>query len=170
MACEDLAAARLAFLTAIDGLTDAQWRFRAAEGTWSIAEIAEHVALVSQSVTDLVRGPLLATPPVADAREPMDDRLRRLLPDRSRKVSAPDRFMPVGTWTTREAVADAYARPRDALLAWLATTDAPLREHRMPHFRLGVMDGLEWLVFLAAHDRRHVAQIEEAKRAAGYPA
>ena len=170
MAWEELAAARTAFLTAIDGLTDAQWRFRAEAGTWSIAEIAEHVALVAESVTGLVRGPLLATAPTDEPTEAKEEMIRRRLPDRSRKVSAPDRFMPVGPWSTREAVAHAYARPREELLAWLETTDAPLRGHRLPHFRLGMMDGVEWLVFLAAHDQRHVAQIAEVKRAAGYPA
>jgi uncharacterized damage-inducible protein DinB len=164
MAYEELEAARAAFLAAIDGLDEATWRARGAEGTWSIAEIAEHVALVSRDIGRMVRGPLLRTPPVEEPESGMEARIRTFLPDRSRKVVSPDRFLPVGTWATREALAAEYAASRDELLAWLRSTDAPLRAHKLPHPRLGPLDGVEWLVFLAEHDRRHVAQIEEAKR------
>jgi hypothetical protein len=72
----------------------------------------------------------------------------------------------VGTWGSREELAAAYAASRDELLAWLRETNAPLRSHRLPHPRLGPMDGVEWLVFLATHDQRHVAQIRETLDAA----
>lgn len=165
----DLEAARDAFLAAIEGLHEAQWRFRPSPEQWSIAEVAEHVTLVSQAIGRTVRGPLLSAP--ADAAHlPDEARVRARLLGRTHKAKSPDRFLPVGTWGTRDEVRAAFVASREELLDWLRHTDAPLRAHAMPHPALGSLDGVEWLAFLAAHDLRHVAQIEDAKRAAGYPA
>ena len=168
-ASAELAASRDAFLAAIRGADAAQWHFRPAPDAWSLGEVAEHVTLISRDIGAMVRGPLLATPAVDDPPGEMEARIRRYLPDRTRKVAAPERYLPVGTWTTRDEVEEVYRTTREALLAWLRDTDAPLRANRLPHYRLGPLDGLEWLVFLAAHDRRHVAQIAELRAAPGYP-
>ena len=36
---------RQAFLQSISGLSDAQWTFKAGPDRWSIAEVAEHIAI-----------------------------------------------------------------------------------------------------------------------------
>ena len=165
----ELEVARDAFVASIDGLDAAQWGFRPAPGQWSIAEIAEHVTLVAREIGRMLRGPLLATP-VDDAHAPTEAAIRMRLLSRTFKARSPERFLPCGTWSSVAAVREEYLTSREALLAWLRDTDAPLRAHRMPHPALGPLDGVEWLAFLAAHDLRHVAQIEDAKGAAGYPA
>jgi len=166
---DDLMHARDAVLAALADLEGRQWRFRPSPDAWCVAEIAEHLVLVARNVGGMVRGPLLDTPPTDEPKEAIEDLLRRRLPDRTRKATAPEGATPVGTWSSSMALVSAYVAAREELLEWLRTTDAPLRRHRLPHFRFGVMDGVEWLVFLAAHDLRHVAQVEEVKRAPGYP-
>src|SRR5688572_19316871 len=59
---KDLEIARDTVVASLDGLDDAQWRFRPAPECWSIAEIAEHVTLVSREIGLMVRGPLLQAP------------------------------------------------------------------------------------------------------------
>ncbi len=48
-----------AFHASISGLSDAQWTFKAGPDRWSIAEVAEHIAIsettILQLVTDQVR-------------------------------------------------------------------------------------------------------------------
>jgi hypothetical protein len=165
----ELEAARDAFLASIGGLHDAQWRFRPSPERWSIAEVAEHVALVSRAIGRMVRGPLLSTP-ADEAHRPDEAKVRLRLLGRTHKAKSPDRFLPTGTWSAPEEVRREFATSRKDLLDWLRHTDAPLRSHVMPHPSLGPLDGVEWLAFLAAHDLRHVAQIEDAKGSAGYPA
>jgi hypothetical protein len=166
---KDLEIARDTVVASLDGLDDAQWRFRPAPECWSIAEIAEHVTLVSREIGLMVRGPLLQAP--VDEDHPAGEGLvRSRLLSRARKVRSPERFVPKGTWLTVEEVRREFLGSREALLEWLRAADAPLRAHRLPHPMLGPLDGVEWLAFLAAHDLRHVAQIDEAKRAVGYPA
>ncbi|HEX5818916.1 MAG TPA: DinB family protein [Gemmatimonadales bacterium] len=169
MDLRELEAARDAFVASIEGLHEAQWRFRPSPEQWSIAEVAEHVALVSGAIGLMVRGPLLSAP--ADATHlPDEAKVRARLLGRTHKAKSPDRFLPRGTWSSPEEVRREFVVSREELLAWLRHTDAPLRSHAMPHPALGTLDGVEWLAFLAAHDLRHVAQIEDAKGAVGYPA
>ena len=47
---------RHAFLASVDGLTDAQWSYRPAEGRWTIAEVAEHIAATEQMLRGMVEG------------------------------------------------------------------------------------------------------------------
>jgi hypothetical protein len=54
--------------------------------------------------------------------------------------------------------------------AYVATTSDNLRGHIAPHPVLKELDGHQWILLLAAHSARHTAQIEEVKKAAGYPA
>src|SRR5664279_2339259 len=42
------------FLAATEGLSDAQWKFKAAPDRWSIAEVAEHIAVTEGTIWKLV--------------------------------------------------------------------------------------------------------------------
>ena len=165
----ELEEARDAFAAAIDGLDPDQWRFVPAAEQWSIAEIATHVTLVSREIGLMLRGPLLSTPLDA-GHAPTEAAVRRRLLSRDYKVKAPERFVPLGIVATAEELRQEFLMHRGELLEWLRHTDAPLRSHRLPHPRLGPLDGVEWLAFLAAHELRHVAQIDDAKGAIGDPA
>jgi hypothetical protein len=44
-----------------------------------------------------------------------------------------------------------------------------LDHHFAPLGPLGDLDGYQWLLLLASHTDRHVAQMEEVKAQAGYP-
>ena len=165
----ELEDARDAFVASIDGLDPEQWRFAPAPDHWSIAEVAAHVTLVSREIGRMIRGPLLRTP-LDEDHAPSEAAIRQRLLSRDYKVKAPERFVPTGIVVTAEELRREFLVHRGELLEWLRHTDAPLRSHRMPHPRLGPLDGVEWLAFLAAHELRHVAQIAEAKAAIGYPA
>ena len=165
----ELECARDAFLASIDGLDAAQWRFAPTPDQWSIAEVAVHVSMVGREIGLMLRGPLLDSP-LDEGHAPSEATIRQRLLSRDHKVKAPERFVPREIPATADVVRREFLAHRGELLAWLGHTDAPLRSHRLPHPRLGPLDGVEWLAFLAAHELRHVAQIEEAKGAPGYPA
>jgi len=164
----ELEDARDAFAASIEGLDPGQWRFAPGPEQWSIAEIAAHVTMVSHEIGLMLRGPLLSAP-VDEGHAPSEAAVRRRLLSRDYKVKAPERFVPIGIMATAEELRREFLTHRAELLEWLRHTDAPLRSHRLPHPRLGPLDGVEWLAFLAAHELRHVAQIEDAKVAIGYP-
>jgi hypothetical protein len=45
---------RQAFLDSISGLSDAQWTFKAGPDRWSIAEVAEHIAISETTILHIV--------------------------------------------------------------------------------------------------------------------
>ena len=49
--------------------------------------------------------------------------------------------------------------------AFLKTTDLPLERIAFRHFALGLLNGKNWLVFIAAHCQRHINQIQSLKKA-----
>src|SRR5438093_9739294 len=55
---------RQAFLDSISGLSDAQWTFREGPDRWSIAEVAEHIAISETTILRLVTDQIPKGPPL----------------------------------------------------------------------------------------------------------
>ena len=161
---------RAKFLASIDGMSDAQWTFKAGADRWSIAEVAEHIALSESMILGLVTEQVLKTPEVpADPAVPTDEKVIQTITDRSSKAQAPEMLKPTNRWPTRAALTKDFEASRQRTIDYLRTTKDNLRGHAMPHPALKTIDGYQWVLLLAAHSARHTAQIEEVKSAAGYP-
>ncbi len=167
-----LAESRQAFLKAIEGLTPAQWSFKPAPDRWSIQECAEHIATVEQIVESQVIVKGLAGPQEPRRRAEVkvtDGFILAALPDRTHKAQAPEIVAPKGRLATREAVLTAFEACRKPLETQVDTSQADWRGRFGPHPLFGTLDLYQWVLLTAGHTSRHVAQIEEVKRAAGYP-
>ena len=162
---------RKAFLESISGLSDAQWRFKAAPDRWSIAEVAEHIAIsettILRIVTDEIpKGPALARP----SNSVSDEKLLAWLLDRTSKFQAPEVLKPTHRWATRDALTKDFLAARERTATYVKTTTDDLRGHGAPHPVFKMLDGYQWVLLLSGHSARHTAQIEEVKASAGYPA
>ena len=62
---------------------------------------------------------------------------------------------------------DGFLTRRAATLQFVRETGKALHHHFAPLGPLGDLDGYQWLLLLASHTERHVAQIEEVKAQAG---
>jgi hypothetical protein len=168
-----LAESRQGFLKAIEGLTPAQWTFKAAPDRWSIQECAEHIVTVEQVVENQVIAKALTGP-----REPLrraevkftDGFLIAALPDRSHKAQAPEMVAPKGRLATREAVLEAFGANRKALEGQLEGSPLDWRTRFGTHPFFGALDLYQWVLIASGHTARHTLQIEEVKRSPGYPA
>jgi len=98
-----------------------------------------------------------------------DDHVRSVLRDRSRHQDAPERLFPKGRFPTREETIRAFDERRRANLDFVRTTSDALRDWFAPHPFAGLIDGYQWILFLAAHTDRHAEQIEEIKGTPGFP-
>lgn len=161
---------RAKFLASIDGLSDAQWTFKAAPDRWSIAEVAEHIAVSETTILQLVTDRILKSPkaPAGEVR-PADAKVIEVITDRSAKAQAPEFLRPTNRWSTREALTNDFEAARKRTIEYIKTTQDDLRGHSMAHPAMKTIDGYQWVLLLAAHSARHTAQIEEVKAAAGYP-
>jgi len=163
---------RSEFLSAISGLSDAQYRFKPAPDRWSVAEVAEHIAVSEDTLFGMVNEKMLKqpAPPELLAQVNHDDsRLRTKVTDRTTKVQAPEMLKPAGRFASPDAVKQAFNASRDKAVAFVKTTGLNLRSYAGPHPVLGPLDGYQWLLLLAAHTSRHTAQIQEVKADSRFP-
>jgi hypothetical protein len=160
------------FLAATEGLSDAQWKFKAAPDRWSIAETAEHIAVTEQTIWELVSGKIMKSPAApekaADAKG-KDEIILNKIPDRSRKAQAPEQLKPTGKWATRAALTKDFDALREKEVTYLKETKEDLRNHFEEHPFLKTMDAYQWLIFNGAHCKRHTAQILEVKADPNFP-
>jgi DinB superfamily len=160
------------FLAATEGLSEAQWKFKAAPDRWSIAETSEHIAIAEQTIWEMVSEKIMTSPIAPEKRaEAMgkDEIILTKVPDRSRKAQAPERLKPTGRWATRALLVKDFESKRAQEIAFLMETKEDLRDHFEEHPVLKTMDAYQWLLFNGAHCKRHTAQILEVKADPNYP-
>ena len=168
-AVAELEASRRRLLAALDGLTGDQWSRRPGPDRWSIADCAEHVAAAELPLARLFASGVRVEPSEEERREirGKDEFVRGYLRDRSRRDEAPERIRPKGRFANREETIRAFEERRAANLAYVLETSEPLRDRFGPHPFAGVIDGYQWVLFLAAHTDRHAAQIQEIRNQIG---
>lgn len=164
-----LESTRKAFLESLEGVTEAQWKFKASPEAWSIADTAEHIAVSESTILGMITGQMLQAPPKKAGEGISDEQLIAGVTDRSKKAQAPEMLKPTNKWTTKEALVTDFNAARDKTIAWLKGTTEDLRAHATPHPAFGTLDVHQWVLLLAGHSARHTAQIEEVKTAAAYP-
>ena len=101
---------------------------------------------------------LLAAPLPADA-PPFDDAAISAGMFETAGPAPPGLAEPKGRFATRAEGIAALIEIRDELVAWARATRADLRAHALPHPVFGVFDGVQWILFAAAHTDNHLPQL-----------
>jgi hypothetical protein len=153
-------------------LSPAQWNYKPSAEAWSIADCAEHIALTEDLLRGMVEGKVLkgakATQP-ATGRKEVDEKVLKMITDRSFKAKAPEMLQPTRKFATPDAALQKFQESRGKTKA-LAGTRGDLRDYAAPHPVLKELDAYQWLLFLSGHTMRHTAQIQEVKASPGFPA
>jgi hypothetical protein len=160
------------FLKSIAGLSQKQWTFKLAPDRWSVAEVAEHIAVSESTLLGLVQQRIMQSPATPEKREQVkgkDQMILERLPDRSHKAQAPEFLRPTGRWATEADLTKAFEDSRKATMDYVRTTNDDLRDHFFDHPVFGTLDGYQWLLLISAHSARHTAQIEEVKADPNFP-
>jgi hypothetical protein len=162
---------REALVTAVSGLTTAQWNFQPGEGVWSIRECADHILVIErllfQTVLDLAAGP-----PDAERSSRVrgkDGRMLAALADRAFKVRNPFPTRSSGEADSPSRYVHAFDAVRAEVLEYARTTEDGLRDRVARHPMLKDLDGVQWLLLIWAHTDRHLAQIREIQAFPDYP-
>ncbi|HXE90687.1 MAG TPA: DinB family protein [Terriglobales bacterium] len=165
-----LAETREKFLASINGLSEAQWKFKPAADRWSVGEVSEHVTKAEEMFQGMVRKMMESPADPAQAKEATlkEANIVKMVPDRSTKFQAPDPLKPTGRWPTQTALVADFERMRKENADYLAANYDGMRQ-RVQAGPPGTMDGVQWMVFMAAHLKRHTAQIEEVKADPAFP-
>ena len=166
-----LHATRKQFLDTVTPLSEAQWKFKPEGGGWSVAEVAEHLAVTEgktlAGIEQALKGP--ATPEKKSETAGKEDTIMKNVPDRSRKVQAPEGVTPTGRWSTREATVAEFKHHRDKTIDFIEKSPADFHSHMFPHPFLKLLDCYQWTLMLAAHADRHVQQMKEVIASPAFP-
>ena len=167
---QELERTRDKFMKSVEGLSEAQWSYKAAPEKWSVAQCAEHIAaaesFIRGYVTQSLETPLPAGTPAADLVK--DDIVTTFIVDRSKKFNAPEPLVPGNRFGSPAHAVETFQKERAETLK-LAQSDAELRKHAAQHPGFGTMDSYGWMLFLSGHTERHTLQIEEVKASADFP-
>ena len=160
------------FLKSISGLSQKQWTFKPAPDRWSVAEVAEHIAVSESTLSGLVQQRIMQSPAAPEKRDQVkgkDEIILQRMPDRSHKAQAPEFLKPTGRWATQAELIKAFEDSRKANMDYIRTTNDDLRDHFFDHPVFGTLDGYQWLLLISTHSARHTAQIEEVKADPNFP-
>jgi len=159
------------FRDSIKGLSSEQWNYKPSADVWSVAECAEHIVLTEDLLRDMIEKKILTSSPSPERvaeRKPLDDKVLKMITDRSVKAKAPEPLKPTGQFTAPEAALEKFQQSRGKTIA-LAKSRDDLREHVAPHPVFKEFDAYQWLLYLSGHTMRHTAQIREVKANPGFP-
>ena len=151
------------FLAAAEGFSEAQAMTSPAPGRWSVVECVEHVVVAETRFLGWLRNPIAEPPsPVDKEREAQ---IFTRVAARATAIQAPEPVRPSGRFATfPEALAE-FEAIRTASIQFAETHSARLYSIAAKHPFLGVCNGTEAIVLIAAHSRRHAAQIREIRAA-----
>jgi DinB superfamily len=168
----ELEDARAALLREIEGLSQQQMDWRPAPSEWSIGEVVDHLTVAEVATgkltTKLTKEAAAGGAPTVFPHDVVE--FAALPVPASVSANAPD-----SVWPT-------HGKPITELLATLKATRERTRQSfdrlaacdpralRFKHFRLGELDLAQWWRLAADHDRVHVGQVLDIKRAPGFPA
>ncbi len=147
------------------GLPSTAWERKSSPEAWSPLEIMEHLMILEDRVATLILPKLLTSEPTpvagADRRE-WEKKLVEGVSRAEQKVHAPLRAQPTGACTDGREGCTKFRALREKNIAYVESTGDPLRAHQLPHPLFGPLDGYQWLLILAAHNRRHNRQLARA--------
>ena len=167
-------AERERLLRAVEDLSEEQQGFRPAPDRWSVAQLCEHLSIVEGNVVRLV-GKVLGKAEasgaaraegVAFAPVSVEEFAART---RDVKLTAPESITPGDSRPLAESLAalDASRAALHALRPALERADG--HALRFPHPAWGPLNLYQWLLFVGAHESRHLAQIEALKELMNTP-
>jgi uncharacterized damage-inducible protein DinB len=169
-ALQSLGESRERLLRMAQGLSRAQWHFRAAPDRWTVAECVEHIVTVEGRILGRIQQGLEQGPEPAkrSAMEGQDDALVANVAGRVTRLQAPEALVPTGRWPDEQLLQEFEAARRQSR-EFAAGTAADLRRYFAKHPVMGELDLYQWLLLIAAHCERHRAQSEEVMASPGFP-
>jgi hypothetical protein len=168
---KELDETRDGFLQVVQGMSQDQLEYREAPGSWSVAEIIEHVTFAEQGMLGWIENALRSAPDSAKRGDwdGQDEPLRNKF-EESRKIrlQAPEVAWPTGRWPLTGLLPE-FNATRKRTREFVAATNDDLRSRSFRHFQFGLLDCYQWLVCIGSHCDRHRVQIEKVKASAGFP-
>jgi hypothetical protein len=149
----------------VEGLSDAQLKFRMTPESWSIMDVVEHLAVAEpQYWTQLLES--LKTPAGAVKVEATDAGILWYGIDRTNRQRTGEARVPKGRYDAVDKSLAEFRKLRGTMRDMAKSTEEDLRGRLL---KGGNMDVYQWYLMISTHSQRHILQIREIKAHAGYP-
>ena len=148
----------------LDGLSEAQLKFRMTPESWSVMDVVEHLAIAEPQYWQQVQDSLQQ--PLGYKSESTDAAILWYGIDRTNRQTTGEARVPKGKYpSVRQSLAD-FRKLRATMNEFAKTTQEDLRGRQLKD---GNMDVYQWLLMISTHSQRHILQIREIKAHRGYP-
>lgn len=157
---EQLRASRDDLITALEGVSDAQAKFKPRPDRWSIEEIVEHLAIAEHGMYRLITAhyEMLEAPGDREREKMIAERGR----NRAYKIDAPERVRPRGRYGSLSEALAQFEANRERTIQYVENCEDDLRMRATEH-PLGRITCQECLAVLIVHPLRHAEQIREIR-------
>ncbi len=155
----------------INGITEAQLKFKPAEDKWGVEDCIKHIAATETALWQMTDGFLkqAANPEKRADIKWNDAEVMKNIEDRTNKIKTFPQFEPQNiTFKTTEEALKAFKESRAKLIEFTKTSKEDLRNH-VATLPFGSLDCYQMILFIGAHTNRHVKQINEVKADANFP-
>ena len=149
----------------VQGLSDAQLRFRMTPDSWSITDVVEHLAIAEPQYWQRVQDSM-KQPPNTQKLEATDAAILWYGIDRSNRATTGEARVPTGKVPNVNEPLGRFRTLRATMKEYAKETSDDLRSRKLLE---GNMDVYQWFLMISTHAQRHILQIREIKAHASYP-
>jgi hypothetical protein len=132
--------------------------------------VTEHIAAAEDFLMGLIQEQVMKAPARTEAADlkAIDDFVLTAIPDRSKKVQAPEPLAPTNRFGSTKDSLKHFKESRAKTVKFLKETK-DLRGHAIDSPLGKKLDAYQWVLFIGAHSERHTKQIIEVKADPGFP-
>jgi DinB family protein len=150
----------------IDGLSDAQLTFKATPESWSIKDVAEHLAIAEPQYWTNLEASMKEPVKAGWKPEATDAGMLWYGIDRSNRQKTGEARVPHNTFPSAQASLASFRKLRARMLETAKTSQEDFRGRP---FMGGGQDVYQWFLMISTHSQRHILQIREIKANPNYP-
>jgi hypothetical protein len=150
----------------LDGLSSAQLAFRATPESWSITDVAEHLAIAEPQYWTNLEASMKEPVKAGWKPEATDAGMLWYGIDRSNRQKTGEARVPHGTFPNAQASLASFRKLRGKMLEKAKTSQEDFRGRP---FMGGGQDVYQWFLMISTHAQRHILQIREIKANQNYP-
>ena len=150
----------------IEGLSDAQLKFRMAPNTWNVMDVVEHLAIAEpqywKNLQDSMKQPVTPgyKPTATDAG------ILWYGIDRTDRQTTGEARVPHGTFPSVKESFASFRKLRATMLEAARTSQEDFRGRQLIG---GNQDVYQWFLMISTHSQRHILQIREVKAHKDFP-
>ncbi len=150
----------------LEGLSEAQLTFKMTPESWSITDVAEHLAIAEPQYWTNLEASLKEPVKAGWKPQATDEQMLWYGIDRTNRQKTGEARVPHGTFPSAKASLASFRKLRGTMLA---TAKASQEDLRGRPFMGGGQDVYQWFLMISTHSQRHILQIREIKSHANYP-